>query len=217
VLTVKASLLPSSKRIWNSHYIAVIRRRLLCYNLSHTFFFLSPRLSHQPHMRARTHTNRRARSLKYYDLMITRVYQCWVKVKVVSTDWRKLPEEMLDLLQNGKVVSVVNQLSTTPWRCMVKWIYRPTLFFRIVWKCVVSLTQRLLNPSGESHRDALCRKLDGQLMDRYTCIEWNIKFTPLFKLNLSLKKSDVQSTVTYTVLKYKHMGLSYFINMMMMK
>jgi hypothetical protein len=54
----------------------------------------------------------------------------------------------------GKVVPVLNYLSSTPWRRMGEWVYRSKFFFYFYtsWRWVVSFTPQPLYPRGRSPR-----------------------------------------------------------------
>jgi hypothetical protein len=71
--------------------------------------------------------------------------------------WRKCLKDV-----KGKAVSVLNWLSTLPWRCMGEWRYSSIILeLDTSWKWVVSFTTLPLYPRGKNPRYLLERRLGG--------------------------------------------------------
>jgi hypothetical protein len=79
----------------------------------------------------------------------------------------------------GKFVSVLNELSTTPWRRMEEWRYSSTILdLGTRWKWVVSFTTRSLYPRGKSPLYRLNMRLGGP-RSRSGCCGVEKMFLPL--------------------------------------
>jgi hypothetical protein len=89
-----------------------------------------------------------------------RIYTVWAKPEFLNVT-------AAGTQARGKVVPVVNQLSTTPWRRMGEWRYNTIILdLGTRWKYVVSLTPRPLYLLGRNPRCPLNRSLGG-LQGRY--------------------------------------------------
>jgi hypothetical protein len=76
----------------------------------------------------------------------------------------------------SKVVPVLNELSTTPWRRVGEWTYSAIILdLGIRWRWVVSFTHRLLYLRGNSSRYPLDRRLGGaQSRSRHCEVKKNL-------------------------------------------
>jgi hypothetical protein len=75
-----------------------------------------------------------------------------------------------DLKWKGKVVPVLNQFSTMPWRHMGEWRHSSTFLDRGTrWRWVVSFTALPFYSRGKSPRNPLDRRRLGGPQSRYRC------------------------------------------------